>query len=127
MSTAGSGKRGATTERRRSYIDRQITPYIGGARPHKTAPVPPAGWAGERGGVAGRRGEGGGGRGAPPRGGDGARNGARRAVKLKLIPFNPAADLVKPRPVDKEVEVDTEEQVKSLLAAAKPHRLYALF
>src|SRR5207248_211639 len=37
------------------------------------------------------------------------------------------ADLVKPRPQEKEVQVYTEDQVKALLAASRPHRLHALF
>jgi integrase len=46
---------------------------------------------------------------------------------MKLIPSNPAADLVKPRPKEQEVEVYTEEQANRLLAASRPHRLHALY
>src|SRR4051794_2103992 len=46
---------------------------------------------------------------------------------MKLIPFSPAADLIKPRPKEAEVEVYDETQVKQLLATSKNHRLHAIF
>lgn len=49
------------------------------------------------------------------------------AVKLKLIPFNPAADVTKAKLPGKEMLHLTERQAKLLLEAARPHRLYALF
>jgi integrase len=49
------------------------------------------------------------------------------AVKLKLIPFNPAADVEKARAQDKEMLFLTEPQVRQFLDAAQGSRLYALF
>lgn len=51
----------------------------------------------------------------------------RRAVRLKLIPFNPTADLVKPRPKEKEVEIFVEEQARLFLSVSTTHRLHAIF
>jgi integrase len=51
----------------------------------------------------------------------------KSAVKAKLIPWNPAADIEgKPRPPRPEVKVYTEDESAKLLAAAEGHRLYAL-
>jgi integrase len=54
-------------------------------------------------------------------------NALRHAVRLKLIPFNPAADVVKARPEEKEMQYFTEPNVKQFLDAARSCRLYALF
>jgi integrase len=51
----------------------------------------------------------------------------RHAVRLKLIPFNPAADVVKARPEEKEMRFLTEPQAKQFLDAARGARLFALF
>ena len=51
----------------------------------------------------------------------------RRAVKVKLIPFNPAADLAKPRLEQKEVLVLSEDQTRLLPRATAAHRLHAIF
>jgi integrase len=51
----------------------------------------------------------------------------RHAVRLKLIPFNPAADVAKARPEEKEMCYLTDAQVKQFLKAAQGVRLYALF
>jgi integrase len=51
----------------------------------------------------------------------------RHAVRLKLIPYNPAMDVAKARPEEKEMEFLTQPQVKQLLEAARSTRLYALF
>jgi integrase len=51
----------------------------------------------------------------------------RHAVRLQLIPFNPAADVVKARPDEREMAYLTGPQAKLFLAAARPCRLYALF
>jgi integrase len=54
-------------------------------------------------------------------------NALRRAVRLKLIPFNPAADVEKARPEEKEMLFLTEPQARIFLEAARDHRHYALF
>jgi integrase len=54
-------------------------------------------------------------------------NALRHAVRLKLIPFNPAADVIKARPEEKEMHFLTEPQTKIFLRAAEGRRLYALF
>jgi integrase len=54
-------------------------------------------------------------------------NALRAAVKRKLIPFNPAADVTKARAEYREMKFLTDAESKRLLEAARPHRLYALF
>ena len=51
----------------------------------------------------------------------------RDAVRLHLIPSNPAAEVQKPRPDKPKMQVYDEAQARALLAAASAHRLYALF
>ncbi len=51
----------------------------------------------------------------------------RHAVRLKVIPFNPAADVAKARPAEVEMQFLTEAQARQFLDAARPCRLYALF
>ncbi len=118
--TVGKTKRGTTHDRRRVYIDKHIVPYIGAIRLNRLALVHLEAWLGE----LEREGR-----------SDWTRNQAattlgtalKRAVRMKLIPFNPAADLAKPRPKEKEVEIFTEGQAKQLLAASAGHQLHALF
>jgi integrase len=120
MDTAGRSKRGTTQERRRVYIERHINPFIGGIRLNKLGLIQLEGWLADL-EKAGRS--------------DWTRHQAattlgtalRRAVKMKLIPANPGADLVKPRPREKEVEVFSEEQARRLLATGGDHRLHALY
>lgn len=54
-------------------------------------------------------------------------NALRAAVKRKIIPFNPAADVAKARAEYREMKFLTDAESKRLLDAVKPHRLYALF
>ena len=54
-------------------------------------------------------------------------NALRHAVRLRLIPHNPAADIPKAKPREKEIEFLTAEQGRKFLKAAKKKRLYALF
>jgi integrase len=118
--TVGATKRGTTQERRRVYIDLHINPFLGGIRLDKLGLVHLECWLSDL-EKAGRS--------------EWTRHQAattlgtalRRAVKLKLIPFNPSADLAKPRPKEKEVEVYSEAQTNELLAASRPHRLHALY
>lgn len=51
----------------------------------------------------------------------------KAAVKRKLMSFNPARDVDKPRVEKKEVEVASKEQIAALLKAAADNRLSALF
>lgn len=120
MDTVGKTKRGTTQERRLIYIERHIVPFIGSIRLNKLGLIHLESWLAdlEKGGRS-----------------DWTRHQAattlgtalKRAVMMKLIPFNPAADLAKPRPKEKEVEVYSEGQVRQLLAASAAHRLHALF
>jgi integrase len=54
-------------------------------------------------------------------------NALRHAVRVKLIPYNPAADVVKARPEDKEMLYFTEAQTRFFLNVARDNRLYGLF
>jgi integrase len=120
MDTAGKTKRETTQERRKNYVDQHIVPFIGPVRLNKLALVHLEGWLTEL-EKKGRS--------------EWTRHQAattlgtalKRAVRVKLIPFNPAADLVKPKPKDREVQVYTEAEAKSLLKASQPHRLHALY
>lgn len=51
----------------------------------------------------------------------------RHAVRLKLIPSNPAADVSKPRPASREMAFMSPGQAKQFLEAAKTGRNYALY
>jgi integrase len=120
METVGRTKRGTTQDRRRIYVEQHILPFLGSIRLGRLGLVHLEAWLVdlER---AGRS--------------DWTRHQAattlgtalKRAVTMKLIPFNPAADLVKPRPREREVEVLTEDQSRRLLAASAGHRLHALY
>lgn len=48
----------------------------------------------------------------------------KEAVKRKLIPQNPAENLVLPKPVKKEMTIITEEQLLKLFQANRQHRIY---
>lgn len=54
-------------------------------------------------------------------------NALRHAVRVRLIPANPAADVPRAKPAEKAVAFLSGEQVRQLLAAARGRRLYALF
>jgi integrase len=51
----------------------------------------------------------------------------RDAVKLHLIPHNPARDVAKPIPAKQEMQVYDREQVHRFLDAARQVRLYAMY
>lgn len=51
----------------------------------------------------------------------------RHAVRLKLIPSNPAADVQKPRAGSREAAFLTPTQARRLLETARPTRWYALY
>lgn len=54
-------------------------------------------------------------------------NALRHAVRRRHVSHNPAAEVSKPRPADKEMLFLTAAQAKSLLDAARGQRLFALF
>lgn len=54
-------------------------------------------------------------------------NALRHAVRLRLIAYNPAADIPKAKPREREIEFLTADQGKAFLDAAKSRRLHALF
>jgi integrase len=118
--TVGKTKRRSTQERRQVYIERHIVPYLGSLRLARLQLVHLESWlvSLERDGRS-----------------DWTRHQAatvlgtalRRAAKMKLIPFNPAADLAKPRPKEPEVEILTEAEANRLLSASHAHRLHALY
>lgn len=51
----------------------------------------------------------------------------RHAVRIKLIQYNPSADVAKARPQEKEMLVMTQPQAQRFLEAAASHRHYAMF
>jgi integrase len=51
----------------------------------------------------------------------------RDAARLRLIAFNPARDIAKPRPAKKKMQVYDAGQTAAFLAAAEKDRLYAMY
>lgn len=51
----------------------------------------------------------------------------KHAVKMKLIPFNPAADVEKAKPAEREMLFMSQSQAKRFRAAARINQNYALF
>jgi integrase len=51
----------------------------------------------------------------------------KHAVRLKLIPANPAAEVERPRLKEREMTILTDDQARVFLAAARRSRYYALF
>ena len=120
MDTVGKTKRESTQERRRVYVDKHINPFIGELRLTRLGLIHLESWLAEleKGGRS-----------------DWTRHQAattlgtalKRAVRMKLIPFSPAADLIKPQPRPREVPVYSEAQAKQLLATSVGHRLHDLY
>jgi integrase len=54
-------------------------------------------------------------------------NALNYAVRKKLIPYNPAGDIKKPRPEHYEIKPFTDDEARRFLLAARPHRLNGLF
>jgi integrase len=54
-------------------------------------------------------------------------NALRHAVRMRLIPSSPAAEVTKPKLADREMRVLTTNEVKVFLTGAKRSRHYALF
>jgi integrase len=51
----------------------------------------------------------------------------KHAVRMKLIPANPAAAVTRPKLEEREMTILTDDQVRVFLAAARRSRYYALF
>jgi integrase len=51
----------------------------------------------------------------------------RHAVRIKLLMHNPASDVAKARPAEREMLIMTEKQARRFLETGKPYRHYALF
>jgi integrase len=51
----------------------------------------------------------------------------RPAVKRGLMVRNPAAEVIKPRPADEELDVLTDDEMRTFLKSVDGNRLYALF
>ena len=51
----------------------------------------------------------------------------RHAVRVKLLQHNPAAEVAKARPEEREMKVMTQAQARRFLETAKAHRHYSLF
>jgi integrase len=51
----------------------------------------------------------------------------KHAVRLRLIPLNPASEVARPRVEEREMIIMTDDQVRLFLAAARRSRYYALF
>jgi integrase len=120
METAGKAKRESTRERRKVYVEKHIVPFLGPIRLDKLALFHLEGWLNEL---------------EKQERSDWTRHQAatvlgtalKRAVRMKIIPFSPAAELAKPRPREPELCVWTEEEARRLLAASATHRLHALY
>ena len=54
-------------------------------------------------------------------------NALKQAVRLKLLNHNPAADVPRAKPLEREMHIFSEEQVKVFIGAAKTKRIAALF
>jgi integrase len=118
--TVGRTKRTSTQKRRENYIDKHILPYLGGVRLAKLELVHLEVWLAEL-----ERD----GRSAWTRHQAATVLGTalRKAVRQKLIAFNPVAELAKPPLPDKKIQILTEAQSRALLAASTSHRLHAVF
>src|SRR6516225_827087 len=51
----------------------------------------------------------------------------KHAVRLRLIPANPASEVARPKRLEREMTILTDDQVRLFLAAARRSRYYALF
>jgi integrase len=114
-------KTGPTTyQRYTQVVNNQIAPYIGGLSLAKLSAIDVDDFYAEM-----KR------KGVPP----GSRrqaalvltNALRHAVRLKVIPSAPTAEVPKPKLANREMRVLTEDEVKVFVAAARLSRHYALF
>jgi integrase len=109
-----------TYQRYEQLVRLHISPHIGGVRLERLAPIHVNNLMGElerAGHSAWTR----------KMAGTLLHNALRHAVRLRLIPHNPSADVPRARPGEREMHTLTEDQVKAFLRAASGKRLYALF
>ena len=114
-----------TWERYRQLVELYLVPILGGVKLSKLAPlhIEQCYSAMERGAPDRKKAS------APTRKGAGVILSAalKHAVRIKLIPFNPAADVVKARPAEREMRFMTDYQAKLFLKSAKGQGLLTLF
>ena len=119
--TARSSVRESTYDRYKMVVDKQIVPHLGGAHLHKLTPTVIEAFYGdlERAGESPR---------TRQMAGTVLGTALGHAVyPLKLIDYNPCADVTKPRTAKEEMKVWNPEQVRDFLKAAEADRLYALY
>src|SRR5262249_40686941 len=51
----------------------------------------------------------------------------KHAVRLRLIPVNPASEVARPKVIEREMTILTDDQARQFLTAARRSRYYALF
>jgi integrase len=109
-----------TYQRYEQLVRLHINPHIGGLRLEKVAPIHVNNLMGDldRGGeslwtrkMAGAL----------------LHNALRQAVRLKLILHNPCSDVPRAKPLERELQILNEEQIKVFLNGAREKRLYSLF
>ncbi len=118
--TAKNRVRDATWERYRQLVELYLTPILGGVGLARLTPLHVEQCyadMGRRGASAWTR----------RIGGVVLSAALKHAVRLGLIPANPAAGVAKARPIAREMLFLTGRQARLLLDAARPHRLHALF
>jgi integrase len=123
--TAKEHVRDATWERYRQLVEGHLLPVIGGLKLAKLRPLHvEQAYAAMAQGSATRKAAG-----ADTRKSAGVVLSAalRHAVRLGILPSNPAADVKKARPAHREMVVLTRPQGKRFLEAAKRNQNYALF
>lgn len=125
QNTAKEKCRPATWERYRQLVELYLVPFLGRIKLAKLAPIHVEQLYAEMGRGIGER---------KPSGAYTRKFAGvilsialRHAVRMKLIPANPAADVVKARPVERETAFMTASQARRFLEAAKSNQNYALF
>jgi integrase len=115
----------ATFERYRQLVELYLFPILGGLKLHKLRPLHVEQcYATMRDGTPDRK----------PAGADTRKSAGvilsaalKRAVELRLIPFNPAGEVKKARPAAREMAFMTQPQAKRFREAARKNQNYALF
>jgi integrase len=120
LETAKSRVQPKTHLRYEQIVRLRVNPHLGGCKLAKLAPVQVQQLfaALERDGVSAR---------GRQMAGTVLHKALRDAVRLRLIPSNPAAEVEKPRPGRPKMQVYDEAQARALLDAAAGDRLYAMF
>jgi integrase len=125
QNTAKNNVRPATWERYRQLVELRLVPFLGRIKLAKLRPLHVEQlYAAMAAGSEGRK----------PAGADTRKSAGvvlsialRHAVRLHLIASNPAADVAKARPAEREMCFMTSPQAKRFLDAAKANQNYALF